>query len=49
MLLLLWKNIAVIPLIGLSVKPEPALSIRFRARALERDVVVLDCCEAALI
>jgi hypothetical protein len=25
MLLLLWKNIAVIPLIDLSEKPEPAL------------------------
>jgi hypothetical protein len=28
MLLLLWKNIAVIPLIGLSEKPEPALPAR---------------------
>jgi putative transposase len=28
MLLLLWKNIAVIPLIGLSEKPEPALSYK---------------------
>jgi hypothetical protein len=26
MLLLLWKNIAVISLIGLSEKPEPALN-----------------------